>query len=395
MPATMIAFTFPGQGSQKPAMGSPWADHPSWELVEEASVAADRDVAHLLLHADADELKQTRNSQLATLVSSLVVLDAVERLGLEPAAYAGHSLGEYTSLVASGAISFEDGVRLVVERGEAMQSAGDDRPGTMAAVLGLDDDKVEQACTETAGDVWVANYNAPGQVVIAGDPDALASAGVVAKGLGAKKVLPIPVSGAFHTPFMAAAQDRLTKAISTIEFRSPDFPVIANVDAQAHANASDWTELLSAQLCNPVRWRQSLYTLDEMGVTTFVELGAGSVLSGMTKRTINGATSVSVSTPDELDKVLDLVLGSVVEPTGTHEGEHLFATERVVVSPSAGVFDPDPSLSAGLPLVPGQVLGRVGEEEVRSAFTGSIVGVLAEPGERVTISQPIAWLRTA
>jgi len=395
MPATMIAFTFPGQGSQKSGMGSTWADHPSWELVEEASAAADRDVAHLLLHADADELKQTRNSQLATLVTSLVVLDAVERLGIEPAAYAGHSLGEYTSLVASGAISFEDGVRLVVERGEAMQAAGDERPGTMAAVLGLDDDKVEQACEDTPGDVWVANYNAPGQVVIAGDPDALAAAGVAAKALGAKKVLPIPVSGAFHTPYMAAARDRLAKAIAGIEFRAPDVPVVANVDAQAHAGAGDWTELLGAQLCSPVRWRQSLYTLDEMGVTTFVELGAGSVLSGMTKRTINGARSVSVSSPDELDTFLDLLHGTVAEPTGTHEGEHLFATERVVVSPTAGVFDPDPSLSAGLQLVPGQVLGRVGDEVVRSAFTGSIVGVLAVPGERVTVSQPIAWLRTA
>jgi [acyl-carrier-protein] S-malonyltransferase len=286
-------------------------------------------------------------------------------------------------------------VRLVVERGEAMQSAGDGRRGTMAAVLGLDDDKVEQACIETPGDVWVANYNAPGQVVIAGDPDALRAAGAVAKGLGAKKVVALPVSGAFHTPFMASAQDRLVKAISTVELRAPDFPVVANVDAHAHADAADWAELLGAQLCNPVRWRQSLYTLDEMGVTTFVELGTGSVLSGMTKRTIIGATAVSVSTPDELDIFLDLLHGTVVEPTGTHEGEHLFATERVVVSPSAGVFDPDPSLSAGLVLVPGQVLGRVGDEEVRSPFTGSIVGVLAVPGERVTISQPIAWLRTA
>jgi [acyl-carrier-protein] S-malonyltransferase len=395
MPATMIAFTFPGQGSQKPAMGAAWADHPSWELVEEASVAADRDVAHLLLHADAEELKQTRNSQLATLVSSLVVLDAVERLGLEPAAYAGHSLGEYTSLVASGAVAFDDGVRLVVERGEAMQAAGEEHPGTMAAVLGLDDDKVEKACEDTAGDVWVANYNAPGQVVIAGDPEALAAAGVRAKELGAKKVLPLPVSGAFHTPFMASARDRLVKAIAGTELRAPDFPVVANVDAQAHAGAAEWAELLGAQLCSPVRWRHSLYTLDEMGVTTFVELGAGSVLTGMTKRTINGAKTISVSTPNELDTFLDLLHGTVVEPTGTHEGEHLFATERVVVSPSAGVFDPDPSLSAGLVLVPGQVLGRVGEDEVRSAFTGEIVGVLAVPGERVTVSQPIAWLRTA
>src|SRR5215471_21650983 len=148
----MIAFTFPGQGSQQPAMGSAWLDHPSWELVDEASAAADRDVARLLLEADADELRATRNAQLATFVTSLVVLDAVERLGVEPGAVAGHSLGEYTALVASGALSFEDGVTLVSARGEAMQAAAQARPGTMAAVLGLDDDKVELACARVDED---------------------------------------------------------------------------------------------------------------------------------------------------------------------------------------------------------------------------------------------------
>ncbi len=394
MPATMIAFTFPGQGSQKPGMGASWADHPSWELVAEASAAADRDLGRLLLHADADELKATRNSQIVTMITSLVVLDAVERLGVEPAVYAGHSLGEYTALVASGAISFDDGVRLVVERGEAMQSAGEERAGTMAAVLGLDDLKVEQACREVDGDAWVANYNAPGQVVIAGHPDALAAAGGRAKELGAKKVLPLPVSGAFHTPYMAPAQERLAKAIAATELRDPDLPVIANVDAAAHVDARDWSHLLSAQLCNPVRWRQTLYTLDELGATTFVELGAGAVLSGMAKRTISGARVISIATPDDLDKLLETVHGDA-EPAGLHEGEHLFATERVVVSPAAGVFEPDPSLEPGLVLESGQRVGRVGDQDVRSAFQGAVIGVLAVPGERVTVSQPIAWLRTA
>ncbi|MHB1923766.1 MAG: ACP S-malonyltransferase, partial [Acidimicrobiales bacterium] len=141
----MLTFTFPGQGSQKPGMGEAWADHPSWELVGDASEAAERDVTRLLLHADKDELTQTRNAQLATFTLSLVVLDAIERLGLSPSACAGHSLGEYSALVASGAISFEDGVRLVTERGEAMQAAAEDHPGTMAAVLGLEDDDVEAA----------------------------------------------------------------------------------------------------------------------------------------------------------------------------------------------------------------------------------------------------------
>src|SRR5688572_27841274 len=167
----MLAFTFPGQGSQRPGMGRPWAEHDSWELVDEASEVAERDVARLLLDADADELKDTRNAQLTTFVTSLIVLDAAERLGLEPSYCAGHSLGEYTALAATGALGFDEGVRLVVERAEAMHMAGTDNPGTMAAVLGLDDDLVEVACRRADSDVWVANFNAPGQVVIAGSPE--------------------------------------------------------------------------------------------------------------------------------------------------------------------------------------------------------------------------------
>ena len=164
----VLVFTFPGQGSQRAGMGEPWVDHPSWEVVEEASAAADRDLARLLLHAPIEELTQTENAQLATTVLSLVVLDAVERIGLTPAACAGHSLGEYTALVASGSLGFDHGIQLVVARGEAMARAGEEAPGTMAALLGIADDDAEAACMRAEGDVWVANYNAPGQVVIAG-----------------------------------------------------------------------------------------------------------------------------------------------------------------------------------------------------------------------------------
>jgi [acyl-carrier-protein] S-malonyltransferase len=393
MPATTIAFLFPGQGSQRPGMGAPWRDHPSWELVTEASAVAERDVAHLLLDADADELKATRNSQLATMVLSLVVLDAVERLGVEPVAYAGHSLGEYTALVASGAIAFDDGVRLVRERGEAMELAGNEHVGSMAAVLGLDDDKVEVACARTDGDVWVANYNAPGQVVIAGDPEAIRDAGAEASKLGAKRTMALPVSGAFHTPFMAPARDRLRKALALTEVREPDCPVVANVDGLPHRDPREWAGLLGAQLCSPVRWRQSLYCLDDMAVTTYLELGPGNVLNGMVKRTVPGQR-LSISNPDELDQLIAALQGHDAEPTGQHEGEHLFAHERVVVSPAAGVFHPEPALAEGSALQPGHLLGKVAGQDVRSPFAGAIVGVLAESGERVTASQPIAWLRT-
>ncbi|MDH4168935.1 MAG: ACP S-malonyltransferase [Acidimicrobiia bacterium] len=389
----MIVFTYPGQGSQKPGMGAPWTDHPSWELVIEAAEASGRDLEALLVRADADELKQTRNAQMATYILSLVVLDAVSRVGADAAGHAGHSLGEYSALTAAGVIDFVDGVRLVGERGDAMQAAADEDPGTMAAVLGLDDGEVEIACHRTADDVWVANYNAPGQVVIAGTADAVQRAGEVAKELGAKRVMALPVGGAFHTPLMAAARDRLRKAIDGTEFRHPDGVVVANVDGAGHDVADDWPELLRAQLTSPVRWRQSLHTMADIGFTTFVELGPGTVLTGMTKRTISGARTLSVSSPDDIDHMLEVLHGPLPGPVGQLEGEHLFATERLVVSPSAGVFSPADGLAAGLSIETGDILGQVGQVDVRSPFTGQLMGLLALDGERVGPREPIAWLR--
>ncbi|MEI6497320.1 MAG: ACP S-malonyltransferase [Actinomycetota bacterium] len=392
----MLAFTFPGQGSQRPGMGRPWADHESWELVDEASEVAERDVARLLLDADAEELRDTRNAQLTTFVSSLIVLDAVERIGVEPSFCAGHSLGEYTALTATGALGFDDGVRLVCERADAMHHAGNDNPGTMAAVLGLDDDLVEVACRRADSDVWVANFNAPGQVVIAGSPEGVAAASVVAKELGAKKVMPLQVSGAFHTPFMTPARDRLRKAIAEARPRDTEVPVISNVDALAHNTGGDWATLLSAQLSSPVRWKHCLLTLASLGVTDYVELGPGGVLTGMAKRTVDAARTLSVSTPEELNKLLDWVDSATRPATkpGALEGEHLFATERLVVSPAAGVFEPVANIADGDSIRVGTVIGHIGDTEVRSAFDGVLQNFIAVSGERVTLRQPIAWLRT-
>ena len=389
----MIAFTFPGQGSQRPGMGRPWQGHESWELVGEASEVAGRDVGHLLLDADADTLKDTRNAQLTTFVSSLMVLDAVERLGIDAAYMAGHSLGEYTALTASGALGFHDGVRLVVERAAAMHDAGTESPGTMAAVLGLDDDAVEVACRRADDDVWVANFNAPGQVVIAGSPVGVDKAGVNAKELGAKKVMPLQVAGAFHTPFMTAARDRLRDAIAAASPRDTDTPIVSNVDALAHSAGEEWSALLSAQLSSPVRWKHCLLTMAELGVTSFVELGPGGVLTGMAKRTVEGARTISVATPDELDKLIEWVGNIAPTVPAALEGEHLFAVERLVVSPAAGVFTPFP-LADGAPIATGQVIGTVGDHDVRSAFAGVLQAFIAVAGERVSARQPIAWLRT-
>ena len=390
----MIVFTYPGQGSQKPGMGAAWADHPSWELVAEASEAADRDIRHLLLDADADELTLTRNSQLATFVVSMIVLDAVTRLGAESAGHAGHSLGEYSALTASGVLDFSDAVSLVTERGDAMQAAADEREGAMAAILGLDDDLVQIACHRVGGEVWVANHNAPGQVVIAGVPDDVTKAGRIAKELGAKRAMSLPVGGAFHTPLMASARDRLQKAIDKTEFRDPIGIVIANVDAGQHPRAGDWPELLKAQLCSPVRWRQTLRRLSESGFMTFVELGPGGVLTGMAKRTVKEAKLITVNSPDDLDGLLEALAPQPSTDSAWLEGEHLFATERLVVSPAAGIFTPEADCRPGLEIGVGHLVGLVGDHEVRSPFAGELMGVLALEGERVMTSQPIAWLRT-
>lgn len=393
----MLAFTFPGQGSQRPGMGRPWVDHESWELVVEASDTVGRDVAALLLDADAETLRDTRNAQLTTFVSSLMVLDAVERLGIEPALCAGHSLGEYTALVATGAIGYDDGLRLVTERAEAMHEAGIHSPGTMAAVLGLDDEDVEVACRRADSDVWVANFNAPGQVVIAGSLTGVEAATDHAKQLGAKKVMPLQVSGAFHTPYMTSARERLRDAIALAAPRDTEVPIVSNVDARAHDSGEEWSSLLSAQLSSPVRWKHGLLTMAEFGVLGFVELGPGGVLTGMAKRTVEGSRQISVSTPDELDKLLEWLgqfAATGIVPAPAHEGEHLFAVERLVVSPSAGVFTPETSVSDGTPIVVGQTIGRVGEVEVRSPFAGILQSFIAVEGERVTAHQPIAWLRS-
>ncbi len=457
----VLAFTFPGQGSQRSGMGRPWVDHPSWEVVTEASAAIGRDVERLLLDAPMEELTSTANAQLATFVQSLVVLDAVERVGLSPAACAGHSLGEYSALVAAGAMSFGDGAALVVARGDAMARAGEDAPGTMAALIGISDDDAEAACHRAEGEVWVANYNAPGQVVVAGTTDAVATACEIARELGARKVLSIPVSGAFHTSLMAAARPALRKALGDIVFAAPEVPVVANVDARVHSDPSEWPGLLSAQLCGPVRWRQTIETLWGLGATTFVEVGPGGVLTGLARRGAPEAQALSVAKPDDLDALLDAVAGGLASglggatggagamggvvsgpgtgagmavagttapgadtgagPSGTgtdawhqdvhvHQGEHLYMSERVVVSPCSGIFAPEQTLAApGTGLLPGtadhgttpshvrtgDLVGRVGVTEVRTPFEGEVVRWLSVAGERVQEGQPLVWLRVS
>jgi len=399
------AFVFPGQGAQEPGMGQAWQDHPSWDIVQDASELAGRDVAHLLLEAGPEQLAETRNAQLATFVMGLVVLDAVERLGVEPTACAGHSLGEYTALVAAGAIGFDDAVRLVAERGDAMQEAADESPGVMLALSGIDDEGARIACRRADGDVWLANSNAPGACVIAGRPDVARRAAEIAFELGATRATEVAVNGAFHTPLMASAQPRLRKALEETTFYPLAMPVVANVDALPHDSASEWPSLLSAQLRSPVRWRQSVLSLAAImrtgewdGDALFCELGPGGPLSALVRATVPEAATVAIGAPDDLDILVGTLTGEGPAPLETadgHQGERLYVSERLVISPCAGLFQlPDEESPAGSAIEIGEVVGLVSGTEVRSPFAGELMGVLAHPGERVQPGQPIAWLRS-
>ena len=399
----MPAFVFPGQGAQRPGMGRPWTEHPSWEIVEEASAAADRDIAHLLTEAGEDELTETRNAQLATFIFSLMALDAVERLGIEPTRVAGHSVGEYTALAASGILGFEESVRVVAERGEAMQAAADAAPGVMTVIAGCPAETVDIACRLADGEVWVANFNSSEETVIAGHPESVQRAVEVALAMGARKAVPVRVGGAFHTPYMASARDRLRKVLATTTFHDPDTPVVANVDGRFHTAGTDWRLLLSAQLVSPIRWHQSILRLagiddPQLDIERiFVELGPPDSLSAMIRHTLPSATTLSVATPRDLDVLVEALTGdSALHAYALgHQGELLYVSERVVISPSAGVFEPAPDgPAAGSRIDVGTPLGTVSGQEVLSPFAGTLQGRLAQPGERVQAGQPIVWLHT-
>ena len=290
------AFVFPGQGSQRPGMGAPWQHSACWSLVQDASDLLGRDVERLLLTAEAEELRATREAQVATFLVSMLVWETLHDLP-DVVVVAGHSLGEFTALVAAGVLTCDDGLTLVAARGEAMQAAADARPGTMAAVLGLKDDAVT-ATLEGVDDVWPANYNAPAHVVVSGTVDGVAAGGAALKQAGARRVLPLPVGGAFHTPLMAPARGSLDMALREVAYADPAVPVLSAVTAAPYDGDPALT--LSRQLTAPVRWRQVLEALPSYGVERVVELGAGGVLAGLGKRTLPGLQVVSVARPADL-----------------------------------------------------------------------------------------------
>lgn len=298
-----LSLLFPGQGSQAVGMGRDLVEAfpAARALFDEADEALGFALSRVMFDGPDDELTATRNAQPALLVHSVAVLRLVEdRLG--PVAFAaGHSLGEFSAHVAAGTLSFADAVRAVRLRGELMFASGEARPGTMAAVLGMDDEQVEAVCAEVRSGVCVpANFNAPGQVVISGDEAAVDEAMERAGAAGAKKVMRLQVSGAFHSPLMDDARRGLSEFLHGLTLSDPRVPVVSNVTAQAVTTADQARDLLVRQVTSPVRWSASIRTMSEAGVDTFLELGPGSVLRGLNRRNAREATTTSVGTADEV-----------------------------------------------------------------------------------------------
>jgi [acyl-carrier-protein] S-malonyltransferase len=299
------AVIFPGQGAAAPGAGRAWVDHPAWRVVIEAEAVLDRPLGRLLLDADADELSTTRASQLAVLLSSLVAWQALgDELSEAPAAFAGHSLGQITALIASGAIDRDGGFRLAARRADLSQLSADARPGRMAALMGCDLEVAARVC-DGGQDAWVANDNAPGQVVIAGTPDGVDAATGRAVQMGVRRVMPLAVGHAFHTPLLSEAADELRHLLVTLDFREPAAPVVANTDALGHTDPACWPEQLARHLVEPVRWRESQRTLAALGGATFVEVGPGRVLAGLAKRTVPDVTVHNLAAPADVGPVAD------------------------------------------------------------------------------------------
>lgn len=312
-----VALLFPGQGSQKPGMGRPWVGTPSWKLVEEVSEHAGRDAAVLLLDTGAEDLARTDNAQLATFALEMVLLDAVRDLPV--AACAGHSLGEYSALVAAGILDLGDAARLVAARGAAMAAAALARPGTMAVLVNLDA-ATATTLTEQArgrgGEVWVANINGPGQVVVSGTRAGVADVEIAATEAGGKAIR-IPVGGAFHSPLMEPAAGPLAAALAEATPRPGNAPVVANVDAVPHEGGAGWRDLLRRQLTEPVRWEDGLRTLTgPVGCRLLVELGPGRTLAGLAKRVIPDTPCISVSAPEHVEEMYAQVRALSEVPIG-------------------------------------------------------------------------------
>jgi [acyl-carrier-protein] S-malonyltransferase len=303
-----IGLVFPGQGSQSVGMGKALYDaHPSLKSVyDEASSVLGYDVAELCFSGPAERLNLTEFTQPALLVSSVAALKLFEPVGIKPVAVAGHSLGEYSALVAAGGVSFRDAVGLVQKRGRYMSEAVAKGTGLVAALLGLTAEVVKEVCrmASSVGVVAAANFNSPGQVVIAGERAAVERAIELAKAQGCKKAIPLPVSVPVHTPLMQQAADRLAKDFSIVRWSDLSAPLVNNAEAKAISRAQEIQASLVRQLPSSVLWEDTVQTMGRMGVTTFVEIGPGTVLTGLIRRILPEAKLLSVNDPKSLETTL-------------------------------------------------------------------------------------------
>lgn len=284
----MKSFVFPGQGAQFSGMGSDMyeSDSNTRRLFDEADSILGFRLSEIMFHGTDEDLRRTDITQPAVFLHSIAVATAMGN-DFRPDMVAGHSLGEFSALVACGALSFEDGLKLVAARARAMQKACESNPGTMAAVIGLADEKVQEICRQIQSEgmtVVPANFNSPGQIVISGSVEGIEAACPIMKEAGAKRALPLSVGGAFHSPLMTPAREELAAAISSTEFHTPRCPIYQNVDASAHTSVDEIRSNLIKQLDSPVRWTQSVLNMIANGAEEFIECGPGSVLTNLIKR---------------------------------------------------------------------------------------------------------------
>lgn len=281
--AESTALLFPGQGTQSPGMGIPFSDTPEFSIARSAGEILNLDVNKLLCNEEADTLSSTHDAQLAILITSLMSFETLKAQGFTYSSFAGHSLGQVTALMCAGVLSFEEGLIFASKRAQATQKAADTHQGSMAALLGADTSSAQKLC-DSFIDLWIANDNAPGQIVIAGSPESIAKACDIARDYEIKKAVALPVNGAFHTPYMNEAAEELVSVLESMTFNDPICGVASNDDGRAYTKGDVWKDKLSVHVAKPVKWRDCMDAVALLEPTQVFEVGYGSTLAGLAKR---------------------------------------------------------------------------------------------------------------